>query len=41
LELPTGELRRSLEDGDEVTQRRWCEVPGFRRGKVLPAAQET
>jgi fumarylacetoacetase len=48
LELPTGELRRFLEDGDEVTLRGWCEAPGFRRiglgecrGRVLPAAQET
>jgi fumarylacetoacetase len=48
LELPTGELRRFLEDGDEVTLRGWCEAPGFRRiglgecrGKVLPAAPET
>ena len=48
LELPTGELRRFLEDGDEVTLRGWCEAPGFRRiglgeclGIVLPAARET
>jgi fumarylacetoacetase len=46
LELPTGEIRKFLEDGDEVTLRGWCESPGFRRiglgecrGKVLPAAQ--
>ena len=31
LELPTGEIRRFLEDGDEVTLRGWCEAPGFRR----------
>jgi fumarylacetoacetase len=44
LELPTGETRRFLEDGDEVTLRGWCEAPGFRRiglgecsGVVLPA----
>jgi len=45
IELPTGEVRRFLEDGDEVTLRGWCEAPGFRRiglgecrGEVLPAA---
>jgi fumarylacetoacetase len=31
LELPTGETRRFLEDGDEVILRGWCEAPGFRR----------
>jgi fumarylacetoacetase len=31
LELPTGEARRFLEDGDEVILRGWCEQPGFRR----------
>ncbi|MBZ5623790.1 MAG: fumarylacetoacetase [Acidobacteriia bacterium] len=31
LELPTGEVRRFLEDGDEVILRGWCEAPGFRR----------
>jgi fumarylacetoacetase len=48
FELPTGELRRFLEDGDEVTLRGWCEVAGFRRiglgecrGIVTPAAPET
>ena len=48
LELPTGETRRFLEDGDEVIFRGWCEAPGFRRiglgecrGIVTPAAQET
>jgi fumarylacetoacetase len=44
LTLPTGEVRRFLEDGDEVTMRAWCERPGQRRigfgvcrGTVLPA----
>ena len=48
LQLPTGEIRKFLEDGDEVTLRGWCEAPGYRRiglgecrGKVLPAMQET
>lgn len=47
VELPTGETRRFLEDGDEVILRGWCEAPGFRsiglgecRGVVLPAGQE-
>jgi fumarylacetoacetase len=31
LELPTGEQRRFLEDGDEVILRGWCEASGFRR----------
>lgn len=31
LELPTGEVRRFLEDGDEVILRGYCEAPGFRR----------
>jgi fumarylacetoacetase len=31
LQLPDGEVRRFLEDGDEVTLRGWCEAPGFRR----------
>jgi fumarylacetoacetase len=31
LALPTGETRRFLEDGDEVTLRGWCEAAGFRR----------
>jgi len=31
LLLPTGESRRFLEDGDEVTMRGWCEREGFRR----------
>jgi fumarylacetoacetase len=44
LELPAGETRRFLEDGDEVILRGWCEQPGFRRigfgecrGAILPA----
>jgi len=44
LELPAGETRKFLEDGDEVILRGWCEAPGFRRigfgecrGVVLPA----
>jgi fumarylacetoacetase len=47
LQLPTGEARKFLEDGDEVIFRGWCEAPAYRRigfgecrGKVLPAAQE-
>jgi fumarylacetoacetase len=31
LELPTGESRRFLEDGDEVVMRAWCERDGRRR----------
>ena len=31
LTLPTGEVRRFLEDGDEVVMRGWCEREGFRR----------
>jgi len=31
LELPTGEARRFLEDGDEVIMRAWCERAGRRR----------
>jgi fumarylacetoacetase len=31
LTLPTGEQRRFLEDGDEVTMRGWCERDGYRR----------
>jgi fumarylacetoacetase len=48
LQLPTGETRKFLEDGDEVILRGWCEAPGYRRiglgecrGKVLPAAKES
>ena len=31
IRLPKGQLRRFLEDGDEVTLRGYCEAPGFRR----------
>ncbi len=31
VQLPTGETRRFLEDGDEVTMRGYCERDGFRR----------
>jgi fumarylacetoacetase len=48
LELPTGEIRRYLEDGDEVILRGWCQAPGFRRiglgecrGTVQPATTKT
>lgn len=44
LELPTGELRRFLEDGDEVIMKGFCERDGFRRigfgecrGKIIPS----
>jgi fumarylacetoacetase len=44
LQLPTGEQRRFLEDGDEVILKGYCEHPGFARiglgecrGVVLPA----
>jgi fumarylacetoacetase len=44
LELPDGETRRFLEDGDEVVLRGWCERAGFVRiglgecrGVVAPA----
>jgi fumarylacetoacetase len=44
VELPTGETRRFLEDGDEVILRGWAEAPGVRRiglgecrGTVTPA----
>ncbi len=44
IELPGGETRRFLEDGDEVILRGWAEAPGFRsiglgecRGTILPA----
>ena len=43
LTLPSGELRRFLEDGDEVIMRGWCERDGYRRigfgecrGTVVP-----
>jgi fumarylacetoacetase len=44
LELPTGEVRRFLEDGDEVVFRGYCERQGWRRigfgecrGVVVPS----
>lgn len=45
LDLPTGERRAFLEDGDEVILRGWCEAPGRPRigfgecrGMLTPAA---
>jgi fumarylacetoacetase len=47
IELPSGETRRFLEDGDEVIMKGFCEREGFRRiglgecrGRILPAVQE-
>lgn len=47
LQLPTGESRAFLADGDEVVMRAWCEREGHPRigfgecrGRVLPAAGE-
>jgi fumarylacetoacetase len=44
LELPNGETRLFLEDGDEVILHGWCEAQGFRRiglgecrGVIVPA----
>ena len=44
IELPNGEERRFLEDGDEIIMKGFCEKEGFRRigfgecrGKILPA----
>ncbi len=44
LELPNGEQRRFLEDGDEIIMKGFCEREGFRRigfgecrGEILPA----
>jgi fumarylacetoacetase len=44
LQLPNGETRKFLEDGDEVIMRGWCERAGYRRigfgecrGMVTPA----
>ena len=44
IELPNGEQRRFLEDGDEIIMRGYCEREGFRRigfgecrGRILPA----
>ena len=46
LELPNGETRAFLQDGDEVTLRGYCEREGYRRigfgtcvGRVLPALE--
>ena len=44
LDLPSGEQRRFLEDGDEVIMKGYCEREGFRRigfgecrGRIIPA----
>jgi len=44
IELPNGEQRRFLEDGDEIIMKGYCERSGFRRigfgecrGRILPA----
>ncbi len=44
IDLPSGEQRRFLEDGDEIIMKGYCEREGFRRigfgecrGRVLPA----
>ncbi len=44
IELPDGERRGFLEDGDEITLRGWCEKAGARRigfgaarGRIVPA----
>ncbi len=44
IELPSGETRRFLEDGDEVIMKGYCEREGFRRigfgecrGRIVPA----
>jgi hypothetical protein len=44
IELPTGETRIFLQDGDEVIMKGYCEREGFRRigfgecrGRILPA----
>ncbi len=44
INLPNGEQRRFLEDGDEIIMKGYCEKEGFRRigfgecrGKILPA----
>lgn len=43
VELPSGELRRFLEDGDEVIMKGYCEREGYRRiglgecrGRIIP-----
>ncbi len=47
IQLPTGEVRRFLQDGDEVIFRGYCEREGFRRigfgecrGVVMPAVSQ-
>jgi fumarylacetoacetase len=44
IDLPNGEQRRFLEDGDEIIMKGFCEREGFRRigfgecrGRILPA----
>ena len=44
IELPNGETRRFLEDGDEIIKKGYCQREGFRRigfgecrGRVIPA----
>ena len=43
IELPNGEQRRFIADGDTITMRGWCEGDGYRigfgecEGKLLPA----
>ncbi len=44
VELPSGETRKFLEDGDEIIMKGFCEREGFRRigfgecrGKIIPA----
>ncbi len=44
IELPNGETRRFLEDGDEIIMKGYCERDGFRRigfgecrGRIIPA----
>ncbi|RMG00040.1 MAG: fumarylacetoacetase, partial [Acidobacteria bacterium] len=44
IELPSGETRRFLEDGDEIIMKGYCEKEGFRRigfgecaGIIIPA----
>lgn len=44
IDLPSGETRRFLEDGDEIIMKGYCERDGFRRigfgecrGRILPA----
>lgn len=43
LTLPNGEVRKFVQDGDNVVMRGWCQGEGLRvgfgtcEGKVLPA----